>query len=369
MTNTTATAPYESLATRYRPTRLDDLVGQDSAVKLIRGMLRSGRTVRAMLLSGPYGLGKTTMARLIAAALNCKQPNNSEACGECGPCLETLQSRNPDAVHEINAADARGIDEARKIIATSKYTPRGLRYRVFILDEVHQLTSDAFKSLLKVLEEPPPQTVFILVTTDPAKVPAEIRSRLMRVVMRPLQLEDTVKLVRRVAKHEGTQIPKDVAIKIAQAVRGHARDALVVLESYLNSSAGSEGSEVDIKQIVDDLLGDASDSITTEFVAATLVGDTKAAVRILNRIYNHQIFSESVVRVYGHVVRYSLGDQSLLDPLHSDIYAALEGIKLPDALPTVFGIWIDAAAKLKTFQADPYAVMLCSTVRCCDVVG
>jgi DNA polymerase-3 subunit gamma/tau len=357
----TTEAAYEPIDLRYRPSKLDDLVGQDAAVKTLRGMISSKRINRRILCSGPHGLGKTTLARLIAMSINCSSPIDGGACGACKTCRAILHADQNTSVHEINGADSRKIEDARELIQTARYAPRDMKYRVFILDEVHQLTAEAFKSLLKILEEPPLQTVFVLCTTDPTKVPVEIRSRMLKLFVRPVGPEQLAKHIKRIAKAEGKPISGQVALKIATATRGHVRDAMNLLESFLLALAGSKD-EPDVDALLDELLGDASDALASAFVLHTVNGDTQRAMMLLRKVYNHQVFCESVTRFATHVVLQKAGER---DPHLSEFYdevKQIDGVTTERAAKQL-SIWNDAAARVKSYQTnDPFAVMVAATV-------
>jgi DNA polymerase III subunit gamma/tau len=278
-------------------------------------------------------------------------------------CRDVISAAQNSAVQEINGADARKIEDARELIRNAKYAPRGAKYRVYILDEVHQFTPEAFKSLLKILEEPPPSTVFILCTTDPTKVPSEIRSRMLRLNVRPLDPPTCAKMVKHIAKREGTAISGSLALKIATGARGHARDALNLLEAFLNAHGGQTGEDVDLDALLESVLGDASDSLAKAFTFHVVNGSVQEAVTLLNKVYNHQVFCESVVRFAAHVVRAAIG--GLRDVNHADLYDEIGKPKL-EVASAQLEIWNEAAARVKSFQTnDPYAVMLSATVRAC----
>lgn len=369
MTDTTS---YEDLTLRYRPRKLSDLIGQDTAIKMVRGMIRNGKVVRKIMISGPWGLGKTTLARLVAMAINCHAPNDGDPCGACPPCKQISSGKTDGSVHEINGANARKIEDAREMIVTSQYAPRGFKYRTFIIDEVHQFTPDAFKSLLKILEEPPPNTVFIICTTEPGKVPNEIRSRMKNshLILRPVPPEPCAKLLRRIAKAEGTPIGTEPALRIAQATRGHVRDAVGLLEAVLNAMAGGkEGEEVDVDQLLNDLLGDESDAMGIEFLMHVFNGETTKALALLNRVFNHQVFCESITRLATHMVRATHDQDNVLRDAHlGSFYDDLAQMKLSKKTLSMLDLFNDAAKDVKSFLTnDPYAIMVAATVRASEI--
>ncbi len=220
---------YQVLARRWRPQTFEDLVGQDVAVRTLRNALASRQIAHAYLFSGLRGVGKTTMARLLAKALNCDKGPTPEPCGECIPCQEIALGSSLDVL-EMDAASNRGIDDVRELREVARVLPVRDRYRVFIVDEAHQLTKDAFGALLKILEEPPAHVVFILASTEKDKFPATILSRCLQVDFRPIPSELVVARLALVAEKEGFQLTPGAAQLVARATEGSLRDALSLLD-------------------------------------------------------------------------------------------------------------------------------------------
>ena len=220
---------YQVLARRWRPQRFEDLVGQDVVVRSLRNALASGQVAHAFLFSGLRGVGKTTAARLLAKALNCAHGPTPEPCGACASCEEIAAGHSAD-VQEIDAASNRGIDEVRRLIEVARVLPMRDRYRVFILDEAHQLSRDAFGALLKILEEPPPHVVFILASTERDKFPATIVSRCQQLDFRPIPHDLIVARLAAIAATDGFALDPGAAPLIARAAEGSLRDALSLLD-------------------------------------------------------------------------------------------------------------------------------------------
>jgi DNA polymerase-3 subunit gamma/tau len=220
---------YQVLARRWRPQRFEDLVGQDVVVRTLRNALEHGQIAHAYLFSGLRGVGKTTVARLLAKALNCDKGPTPNPCGECVPCNDIALGSSLDVL-EMDAASNRGIDDVRELREVARVLPVRDRYRVFIVDEAHQLTKDAFGALLKILEEPPPHVVFILASTEKEKFPATILSRCLQVDFRPIPGELVARRLVEIAEKEGFGLSSGAAQLVARATEGSLRDALSLLD-------------------------------------------------------------------------------------------------------------------------------------------
>src|SRR5688572_4381088 len=203
------------------------VVGQDAITRTLRNALASGRVAHAYLFAGPRGVGKTTTARLLARALLCPERKDAEACGKCAVCRDAGTSVD---VIEIDGASNRGIEEIRTLRENVKYAPSRGRYKVYIIDEVHQLTEAAFNALLKTLEEPPPHVVFILATTDPRDIPATVLSRVQRFDFKPIPPQVLLESLHRILKEEGTSFDPAALPLIVRAAEGSLRDALSLLD-------------------------------------------------------------------------------------------------------------------------------------------
>jgi DNA polymerase III subunit gamma/tau len=214
---------------RYRPQNFSDLLGQNVTVDTILAQLKSGKTAQAYLFIGHKGTGKTTTARLLAKSLNCEHPKNGEPCGKCVSCEAVINGAHLDVI-EIDAASNRGIEEIRDLREKVKLSPTQGRMKVYIIDEVHMLTMEAFNALLKTLEEPPASVVFILCTTDSHKVPLTVLSRCQRFEFNRAREEALTHLLKEVSSKEGVSLGEDDLANIIQASDGSYRDALTILE-------------------------------------------------------------------------------------------------------------------------------------------
>jgi DNA polymerase-3 subunit gamma/tau len=229
---------YEVLARRFRPQTFDDVEGQRHVVTALRNALRLGRVPHAILLAGPRGVAKTTLARILARALNCDEGPTEKPCGRCTPCLEIAAGTSLD-VQEIDAASNTGVDNVREIRESVRYAAAPGKHRIFIIDEVHMLSTAAFNALLKTLEEPPDRSLFIFATTDPQKIPVTVLSRVQRFDLRRLSNAELLALLRKICSADAIEAPEPVLRAIAREADGSGRDALTLLDR-LTSALGQK---------------------------------------------------------------------------------------------------------------------------------
>lgn len=216
------------LANKYRPVTFADVVGQAHIKPILKAIVASGEVPPALIFSGTRGVGKTTCARIFAAALNCQDPKDGDCCGSCAQCL-SVQTVNSSSVLEIDAASSGGIDEVRKIKDLCHYGHEG-EWRVILLDEAHSMSSAAYNALLKILEEPPSKTVFVLVTTEPDKIIGTVRSRSMPFEFRRVKMSDLASRLRHIAEIEGISGDSDLFSEISKSAQGGLRDAVMLLD-------------------------------------------------------------------------------------------------------------------------------------------
>ncbi|MCX7833662.1 MAG: DNA polymerase III subunit gamma/tau [Ignavibacteria bacterium] len=220
---------YKVSALKYRPQRFDEVISQEFATQTLKNAIISKKIAHSYLISGPRGIGKTTIARIFAKALNCKNQKDGEPCNECESCIEITSGIHPD-IFELDAASNRGIDDVRAIQDAAKFYPVKASYKFFIVDEVHMLTIQAFNALLKILEEPPPYLIFILATTNPEKIPPTITSRCQKFNLQRIKLEDISKRILDIAKKENITIDEQSVFLISKLGDGALRDALGIFD-------------------------------------------------------------------------------------------------------------------------------------------
>jgi DNA polymerase-3 subunit gamma/tau len=224
---------HVALPLKYRPMTFEDVVGQDHVVRTLRNAIQSGRVANAYLFIGPRGIGKTTLSRIFAKALNCKSPNGVEPCGKCDSCVETSSGRSIDVI-ELDAASHNSVDDVRPIVEECQFKPSSAKYRVYIIDECHMLSAQAWNALLKTLEEPPPYVRFIFATTEGDKVLATIVSRCQRFDLRRIQTDAIVSRLKNVCEKEEIEASDDALLAIARGAEGGMRDALSSLDQLIS---------------------------------------------------------------------------------------------------------------------------------------
>ena len=281
------TQPYRVLARKYRPTDFTGLIGQEALVRTLSNAFATGRIAHAFMLTGVRGVGKTTTARIIARALNCIGPDGKrteptiQPCGVCEPCVSISESRNVD-VQEMDAASRTGIDDIREIIEGVRYSPVAARYKVYIIDEVHMLSKQAFNGLLKTLEEPPPHVKFVFATTEIRKVPVTVLSRCQRFDLRRIDSAELAAYLRTLADKEKVQIEDGALALIARAAEGSARDSLSLLDQAI---AHSESQTINA-DMVRAMLGLADRGRVLDIFEKLMGGDIAAALTDLTGLYD-----------------------------------------------------------------------------------
>ena len=284
MAETSDSIEYRVLARKYRPSNFDELIGQDALVRTLSNAIEAGRVAHAFMLTGVRGVGKTTTARIIARALNCIGPYGTggptiEPCGVCDNCVSIRDDRHVDVV-EMDAASRTGVDDIRELIEGVRYRPISARYKVYIIDEVHMLSRNAFNALLKTLEEPPESVKFIFATTEIRKVPVTVLSRCQRFDLRRVELERLAAHFKWVAGEEGVAADDDALHLIARAADGSVRDGLSLLDQAL-----VPGMDTLSVEAVRDMLGLADRAAVYDLFDQVMAGDIAGALDRFDAMY------------------------------------------------------------------------------------
>lgn len=273
---------YQALYRKYRPLTFSDVVGQEQVTKTLQKELTDGKTVHAYLFTGTRGTGKTSCAKILARAVNCQHPVNGDPCLECEQCKASLLDENTDIV-EIDAASNNGVDSIRELRELINFAPANSKYRVYIIDEVHMLSSGAFNALLKTLEEPPAHVIFILATTEVHKLPATILSRCQRFDFRRIDSEKIAERIQYVAEKEGLTVTDDAATLIASVADGGMRDALSILDL-----CASNNKNID-ENTVETVCAMAGNDYLIDLTDCLKQGDTEKALILIEELNNSSV--------------------------------------------------------------------------------
>jgi DNA polymerase III subunit gamma/tau len=305
---------YQVLARKYRPQKFSEVIGQEHVTRTLKNALEQGRTAHGYIFSGHRGIGKTTVARILAMALNCRSSDKpvAEPCGVCESCTEIRAGNSVDVI-EIDAATNRGIDEIRELREGTRYRPARDRFKIYILDEAHQITDAAFNALLKTLEEPPGHVVFMLATTQPEDIPQTIRSRCQHFSFRAVGFEEILNQLKDLSGRENIEADEDALALLAEAGDGSMRDALSILDQAIASSTGRLTAEQ-----VRNLVGAAPSGVLEEVMQAVAQGSSETVLRLVDKLisegHSPTHFARQMVRFLRNamVARVAGADSSLL---------------------------------------------------------
>lgn len=277
---------YLVIARKWRPNSFEDIAGQEHITRTLQNAIRSNRIAHAYLFTGVRGVGKTTAARVLAKALNCEKGPTPTPCNQCSQCDEITQGNSIDVL-EIDGASNRGIDEIRQIIENVRYQPAKSRFKIYIIDEVHQVTKDAFNALLKTLEEPPPSVKFILATTEPHRLPETILSRCQRYDFRRISLREIVDRLSAIAASEGLKLTDGALVLLAREADGSMRDAQSLLEQILvfaEPASGKGAKAIVDESLLQEILGLAGRRVLYEISAAIFRGDAQRCIELVAEV-------------------------------------------------------------------------------------
>ncbi len=310
---------YLVLARKWRPQTFGDVIGQSHVTRTLQNALKNDCLAHALLFSGPRGVGKTSVARILAKAVNCESGPAPDPCNKCGVCREITAGSSID-VQEIDGASNRGIDEIRQLKENIQFLPTRCRHRIYIIDEVHMLTKEAFNALLKTLEEPPSHVYFIFATTEPEKIPATIHSRCQHYEFRRLGTAELADHLGKIVQTEGMGLQQDAMLLLAREAEGSVRDSLSLLDQVAAYGATS------LKEVCE-VLGVVGTQVLEELAVAILESDVAKALRLIDDVYsfggNIQKFTTDLVFFFRNlVVLKNLGPEravTLMDLSREDV--------------------------------------------------
>ena len=346
---------YVPFARKYRPKNFKELMGQEVLTKTLSYCIANQKIAGTILLTGIRGVGKTSSARIIAKTVNCSNPVNEKLlnndfaetiilpCQHCKNCQSFVANNHPDVV-EMDAASRTSVDDIREIIESSEYKPLLGRYKIFIIDEVHMLSKNAFNALLKVVEEPPPHVIFIFATTEAQKIPLTVLSRCQRYDLRRFSFEEIFSLLEKIAKTENLNIEPEALKIIAQKSEGSARDAIVILDqasSYVVSGRSVRDNVISA-ELVNQMLGLVRVEIILKLVQLIVAGNTKLAIKTIDEIYlsssNLEYFLYQISDFIANLIKEkTIKDFS--DPLYKNLSTEIAELLIGISLSRLSILW------------------------------
>src|SRR5512133_2021799 len=291
---------YQVIARKYRPQSFADVVNQEHVKNTLENAIAQHRVAHGYIFSGQRGTGKTTIARIMARCLNCVQGPTATPCGECASCKEITAGGTVDVI-EIDAASNRGINEMRELRENVRYQPARDRYKIFIVDEAHQITNEAFNALLKTIEEPPPWAVFVLCTTEAHKIPATIASRCQHFSFRSVDFEDLVNRMAWICGQEGIETEPDALAVLAQAGEGSVRDSLSALDQAI-ACCGGKLNAGEVRALLGSFSAESLETVSAALAAA----DSRRMLEVVDELerngHNLQHFSRELARYFRNLL-------------------------------------------------------------------
>jgi DNA polymerase III subunit gamma/tau len=349
--------PYRVLARKYRPQTFAEVIGQEAMVRTLSNAIATGRIAHAFMLTGVRGIGKTTTARIIARALNCTGPDGTGGptitpCGECANCRAIAEDRHVDVI-EMDAASRTGVDDIRDLTDGVRYRPVAARSKVYIIDEIHMLSKSAFNALLKTLEEPPPDVIFIFATTEVHRVPVTVLSRCQRFALRRVPVEQLVAHYREIAEKEGVTVAPAALGLIARAADGSVRDGLSLLDQAI-ALAGTTVGEAAVR----DMLGIADRNLVWDLFETVLTGEAAEALGRMDALYqggaDPQIVLQELLELTHFLTRLKLAPEAGAgDPLEEGDRARAAPLAAALAMPVLARAWQMLLKGLEEVQNAP----------------
>jgi DNA polymerase-3 subunit gamma/tau len=354
-----AATPYRVLARKYRPQTFAELIGQEAMVRTLANAIASGRVAHAFILTGVRGVGKTTTARIIARALNCIGVDGTggptiSPCGECEHCRSIAEDRHVDVI-EMDAASRTGVDDIRELTEGMRYRPVSARFKVYIIDEVHMLSKNAFNALLKTLEEPPPDVKFVFATTEIQKVPVTVLSRCQRFSLRRVPIDQLVAHYRKIAEAEGVAVEPGALGLVARAADGSVRDGLSILDQAIALANGPVTEDA-----VRDMLGIADRNLVFDLFETVLKGNAAAALDQMEALYQGGADPLAVVQdlldLSHFVTRLKLAPEAgANDPMEAGDRERAQPLAATLAMPVLARAWQMLLKGIEEVQTAPSA--------------
>lgn len=355
---------YQVTARKWRPQTFDDVVEQRHVIRTLKNAIQLDRIAHAYLFAGTRGVGKTTTARVLAKALNCERGPTTEPCNTCSSCLAITQGASFDII-EIDGASNRGIDEIRDLRERLRYLPSQGRYKVYIIDEVHMLTKEAFNALLKTLEEPPPHVVFIFATTELEKIPHTILSRCQRFEFKRVSLTGIAEQLDHIVRDEGISISHTSLMRIAKAAEGSMRDAQSLLDQVV-AFCGLDVQDEDVGQ----LLGTVGMEYLVQCLAALFKQDAATALQIAHTLQSEGHETSGIVRALLEGLRHmivlkTVQQPEALIPFSADDLAALRSLTEQVTVEEIYGHFhiLTAAEQMLRSSSNAFQVLEMTLVR------